>query len=327
MDQTSWVAIDTETSGLNLPIFTVEIAAQRMRGWDRDGGPFRVLLNHDVPIESGAEALHGYSRAYLRRHGMDPVRAHAAFRDYAEDLPLVAYNLGFDWKRVLLPEYERLGIRGAGQEGFCALTLARRVLEDPPNYRLETLKLHFQLSAERSHSGRSDVDVLVRLMQQVMAPRLRNAGLSGWAEIRDFSRKTPVSRCRDLIHGRATPGKPATPRRFRRRETTGTQSIMSESDPKQIPEDEEKRYWLMQYQRWTDELIGICRGVLADGILQDAEIRLLADWLEVCPCKHVYPMNVVAAQMAALPRELPMTEEQRQLLKSCLEGLLPITFQ
>lgn len=322
MNQTSWVAIDTETSGLNLPIFTLEIAAQRMRGWERDGEPFRVLLNHDVRIEPGAEALHGYSRDYLRRHGMDPVLAHAAFRDYAEDLPLVAYNLGFDWKRVLVPEYGRLGIRGAGQEGFCALTLARRVLENPPNYRLETLKLHFQLSAERSHSGRGDVDTLVRLMQQVMAPRLRNAGICRWEEIRDFSRKTPVARCRDLIHGRAAPA-----RKPRRRQIREGRPIMNEPDPKHPPEDEEKRYWLMQYQRWTDELIGICRGVLADGVLHDAEIRLLADWLEACPCKHVYPMNVVAARMEALIPGNQISEAERQQLKSCLEGLLPITFQ
>ena len=102
-----WTIVDTETTGLSQPVYAVEIAAQRMRGWAPDGAPFQVLLNHEVPIDPAAEAVHGYSRAHLRRHGQDPRTAHAAFRSYAGDFPLVAYNLGFDWDRVLRPEYQR----------------------------------------------------------------------------------------------------------------------------------------------------------------------------------------------------------------------------
>lgn len=32
--------------------------------------------------------------------------------------------------------------------------------------------------------------------------------------------------------------------------------------------------------RRIDELIGLCRGVLADGVLMESEVRFLADWLE-----------------------------------------------
>ena len=100
-----WLIVDTETDGVMKPIHAVEIAAQRMRGWRREGEPFGILLNHDVPIDPGAQAVHGYSREFLRRHGVCPYQAHAAFRDYAGDLPLVAYNLSFDWNRVLAPEW------------------------------------------------------------------------------------------------------------------------------------------------------------------------------------------------------------------------------
>jgi len=51
MNSEPWCIVDTETSGLSLPIYTVEIAAQKMRGWEKDGEPFRVFLNHNVPIE------------------------------------------------------------------------------------------------------------------------------------------------------------------------------------------------------------------------------------------------------------------------------------
>ena len=33
MKNTNWILLDTETNGLAAPIFVVELAAQRMRGW------------------------------------------------------------------------------------------------------------------------------------------------------------------------------------------------------------------------------------------------------------------------------------------------------
>ena len=194
-----WTIVDTETTGLSQPVYAVEIAAQRMRGWEPDGPPFQVLLNHEVPIDPAAEAVHGYSRVHLRRHGQDPRTAHAAFRSYADDLPIVAYNLGFDWDRVLRPEYQRLGIHTAGTKGFCALTLARRLIQETPNHRLETLKHHFKLSEQRSHRGAADVEAVARLFQGVYRERLCHAGIVGFAAIAAFSILTPIHRCRMKI--------------------------------------------------------------------------------------------------------------------------------
>jgi len=33
MKSKTWILLDTETTGLAAPIFVVELAAQRMRGW------------------------------------------------------------------------------------------------------------------------------------------------------------------------------------------------------------------------------------------------------------------------------------------------------
>ena len=201
MHDESWLIVDTETDGVMNPIHAVEIAAQRMRGWRRDGEPFQRLLNHDVPIDPGAEAVHGYSRDYLRRHGSPPLEAHAAFRAYAGDLPLVAYNLSFDWNRVLVPEYARLGVPTAGRRGFCALTLARRVVGDVDNYRLETLKDRFALHGGRSHRGRNDVETVVALFERIVSPTLARTGIAGFEAVAAFARRTPVAACREHIQG------------------------------------------------------------------------------------------------------------------------------
>ena len=201
MTDEPWLIVDTETDGCWRPIHAVEIAAQRMRGWRRDGAPFRALLNHDVPIDPGAQAVHGYSREFLRQHGAPPLEAHAAFREYAGDLPMVAYNLSFDWDRVLLPEYGRLGVPLAGRRGFCALTLSRRVVRGPSNYKLDTLKRHFGLNPNsRSHHGDTDVETITALFEQILAPTMERVGLKGFETVAAFSSHSGVARCQDYVH-------------------------------------------------------------------------------------------------------------------------------
>ena len=41
MDPTPWSLLDTETTGIKAPIYVVELAAQRVRGWE----PARVGRN------------------------------------------------------------------------------------------------------------------------------------------------------------------------------------------------------------------------------------------------------------------------------------------
>ena len=66
-DNDSWILLDTETTGLAKPVFTVELAAQKMQGWKRDGEPFRRLLNHGCAIPDEAARVHGYTREISER--------------------------------------------------------------------------------------------------------------------------------------------------------------------------------------------------------------------------------------------------------------------
>ena len=71
-------------------------------GWEPVGERFRVRLNHHVHIPSAAVAIHGYTEEFLRKNGEEPLQAHAMFRDFAGDLPVVAHNLSFDLLRACL---------------------------------------------------------------------------------------------------------------------------------------------------------------------------------------------------------------------------------
>jgi len=199
MKSTRWVVIDTETDGLYDPIHVVELSAQLMNGWKREGEPFRMLLNHNVPIPSEAVAVHGYTREYLRKHGRDPRCVHEAFREYARDHPLVAHNLSYDWNRCLLPEWARIGVPQIGQRGFCCMMLARRLVPETKNHRLETLKQCFRLSASQSHQALNDVLTVVELFEKVYRQRLEQSGLDTFKSIAAFAKRTPISKCWEHI--------------------------------------------------------------------------------------------------------------------------------
>ena len=141
MKDRHWLLLDTETTGFAAPVFVVEIGAQKMRGWERDGEPFRKLLNQNCDIPPEASRVHGYTREILERDGEPAAAVYAALREYAGDLPLVSYNAEFDLDQVLKPEWLRLGIAPIGSAGFCALRLAQRLSRSGARRELQAANL------------------------------------------------------------------------------------------------------------------------------------------------------------------------------------------
>ena len=192
--------------GLYEPIHVVEVSGQLMEGWEARGEPFRMLLNHDVPIPAEVVAIHGYTQEVPEKNGDDPVRVYESFRVYARDYPIVAHNLNFDWNRCLEPEWARLGIARIGQRGFCCMTLARRLVSETSSCRLDVLKRCFNLTDSRSHRAQNDVLSVVELFQRVFRPRLELAGLDTFGAVAAFAKRTPVAKCRELIRGASACG-------------------------------------------------------------------------------------------------------------------------
>ncbi|MGM1052489.1 MAG: exonuclease domain-containing protein [Pseudomonadota bacterium] len=125
MNHSPWILLDIETTGFKAPIYVVELAAQRMRGWSPEGLPFHRLLNHNTDIPPEASRVNGYTREIIERDGEPPLKGYNAFADYVDGQPLVAYHLRYDLDNVLRPEWELLGIEHIGRPGFCALRLAQ----------------------------------------------------------------------------------------------------------------------------------------------------------------------------------------------------------
>jgi len=185
MKQTNWILLDTETTGLIAPIFVVELAAQRMRGWEPEGEPFQKLLNQNQDIPAEAARVHGYTREILERDGESPLQVYREFAEYTGSLPLVSFNLEYDLDEVLKPEWKRLRMAPIGTQGFCALRLAQRLLDPVPagNCKLQTLRQYYHLSQRGAHTAPGDVQTVVDLIGIVLRPIAERRGLDTWEKL------------------------------------------------------------------------------------------------------------------------------------------------
>jgi DNA polymerase-3 subunit epsilon len=185
MEKTNWILLDTETTGLSGPIYVVELAAQRMRGWEPDGEPFQKLLNQNQDIPAEAARVHGYTREILERDGEPPMQVYREFAEYADSLPLVSFNLEYDLDQVLKPEWKRLRMAPIGTQGFCALRLAQRLLDPVPagNCKLQTLRQYYRLSQRGAHTALGDVQTVVDLLGVILRPIAEGRGLDTWEKI------------------------------------------------------------------------------------------------------------------------------------------------
>ena len=189
MKNTQWILLDTETTGLAAPIFVVELAAQRMRGWSAEGEPFRKLLNQNQEIPAEASRVHGYTREILERDGEQPHQVYREFAEYAGGLPLVSFNLEYDLDEVLKPEWKRLRISPIGSQGLCALRLAQRLLDPVPagNCKLQTLRQYYRLPERGAHTALGDVQTVVDLFAQVLRPIAEHRGLDTWEKLAAYA--------------------------------------------------------------------------------------------------------------------------------------------
>lgn len=185
MKNTNWILLDTETTGLAAPIFVVELAAQRMRGWEADGEPFQKLLNQNQDIPAEASRVHGYTREILERDGEPPLQVYRKFAEYVSDLPLVSFHLEYDLDEVLKPEWKRLHLAPIGRQGFCAMRLAQRLLDPVPagNCKLQTLRQYYRLPERGAHTALGDVQTVVDLVRFVLWPIAEQRGLDTWEKL------------------------------------------------------------------------------------------------------------------------------------------------
>ena len=359
LDNTEWIILDTETTGLYDPIYIIEIAAQRMRGWDPAGDPFHAYLNHGVPVPPEAIEVNGITTEFLEENGKDPRGVHVAFRDFLGDRPVIAHNLSYDWDRCLLPEWDRMSIQTAGSKGFCSMLLGRRVLPETKSVKLDVLRELFGIGSKGAHSALGDTDAVRTLLCDVYRPRLQSAGIDSFDDIVSFSRETPIKKCHARISTQSA-------KEEDRKDKGDTQPkdewyfldvesvvhgpfpsnyivelsngaacfvwregisdwVISTEDPwfgklaSEPPEPVRPKYTA---EKSMAEMIGLCRGVLADEKVTNKEVYQLSQWLEDCPFLDTWPASEISQEVERILEDGMITKDEKEHLGKLLAQIM-----
>jgi len=195
---TEWVLIDTETTGLKQPIWTLEVAALRFRGWERVGEPIQIFLNQQKEPDPDAVDIHGYDLAFQAQRGVDPVEGLQRFRKFVGDLPVVAHNLKYDYGKVLRPELDRRGLPGL-RYGFCTMWLAQRLLPEMPKHGQGDIMAAHGITNARAHEALSDVLSLAEIVEKVYAPLLKGTRFDDFESIRELTEDLPADMAAEVI--------------------------------------------------------------------------------------------------------------------------------
>ena len=131
------IVVDVETTGLSVRHRgrVIEVGAVALE----NGivvGELGTLIDAGAPISYGAWRVHGISEEMLCGKP-SPEDVWATFRAFAGDAPLVAHNAPFD-SAFVRNELALLGHR-LPNPWHCTVRLARRLLPQLPNHKLDTV--------------------------------------------------------------------------------------------------------------------------------------------------------------------------------------------
>lgn len=181
MENVDWVITSALVDPDAPTLRVVELAAQRMRGWEPYGQSFVKFVK--ISGQDGA----GYE---IQGHESEPAsRAYASLFKYMGGLPWVAYDLDYVINQVLKTECERLKIAQNGTPGFCALRLIQRLLDPLPTKgcRLMSLHKYYQLPTHLVPMALADVLTVADLMTRVVHPVAEQLGLDSWEKLTQFA--------------------------------------------------------------------------------------------------------------------------------------------
>ncbi len=190
------VVLDFETSGLspNMGDRAIEIGAVRVENGEITGR-FQELMNPGFRISGFIESYTGITNAMLKK-APPCAEVMARFADFIGGDNLVAHNASFD-RRFLDAELEKIG-RGYCGEIACSMLVARRIYQDAPNHKLESLVRFLDIETDGTfHRALADSEMTAGLWL-AMVDRIRERYMISKPT---FSLMQTISRtCKASVH-------------------------------------------------------------------------------------------------------------------------------
>jgi hypothetical protein len=236
------------------------------------------------------------------------------------------------------------------------MMLARRLVPETNSYRLDVLKECFRLGPTQSHRAKNDVLAVVELFQKVFQPRLESVGLNTFESVAEFARRTPVAKCLDLVRRGSKPSAP--PPQFKDEwyyldaannahgplparevdESAGLEAyyvyregmsdwVVNRECPEFLSLRNSPPRTVQPVRRFEsaktmEELVGICRGMIADAKLTTAEVMYLHSWMQDAGFISEWPASEIAQTLERILEDGVVTKEEKEELKRLIHSIV-----
>ncbi|MGI5851584.1 MAG: type I-E CRISPR-associated endoribonuclease Cas2e, partial [Caldicoprobacterales bacterium] len=146
----SYVVVDLETTGVS---FTedeiIEIGAILVKDKQIEAS-YSALIKPNKKLPASIQSLTGISNEMLDVEGRVLSEVIPEFLTFVEDLPIVSHNVNFDYGFLRLA-CQNLNLSLLSNRSIDTLSLARRLLDDVRDFKLQTLVEYFNIETDTKH--------------------------------------------------------------------------------------------------------------------------------------------------------------------------------
>lgn len=161
-----YVVIDVETTGLSPDRDDIiEIGALRVAN-DNVEDKFHSLIKINGKLPQTIVRVTGITDDMLINEGRSLEEVLPEFLNFVQDSPVIAHNGDFDYA-FLRMACSKLGLPLFSNRRLDTLVLAKRLVSNVPNYKLETLLEHFGISGLQLHRSLDDCFAAMQLYSKL----------------------------------------------------------------------------------------------------------------------------------------------------------------
>lgn len=163
----TYIVVDVETTGLSaieheiIEIGAIIVSERQIKA------EYHALVKANANIPPAIESLTGLSDELLSQEGRELGEVLTEFLAFAGDFPVVSHNADFDYG-FLRSACERCGLPLFSNQCVDTLALARRLVDDAKNYKLETLIDYFGIEANGLHHSVEDCMSIKQLYEKLI---------------------------------------------------------------------------------------------------------------------------------------------------------------
>ena len=150
-----YVVIDLETTGLDSTSDEIiELAAIRIVD-HKIADQLECLINVEKEIPTTITELTGITKEMLDEQGVSHAKALNQFCDFIGQSPIISHNIVFD-RGFLKEACRKTGRPNIKNSVKDTLDIARRRIDDVPDYKLRTLADYFHVEVKKKHRALDD---------------------------------------------------------------------------------------------------------------------------------------------------------------------------